>query len=304
MEGFIVINKPAGITSHDVVGSVRRILKMKKVGHTGTLDPFATGVLPVALGEATKAINFLDESIKEYRAVMYLGISTDSQDCTGQIIEQRDYSHITHDDVVKVFASFLGTIQQVPPMFSAVKQAGIPLYKLARQGTSVHREPREISIISLDVEKIDLPRITFLVRCSRGTYVRTLASDIGDKLRCGAHLTELHRTMSGGFSENDSITLETLSLLNEGDIQEKSVISIYSSLSHLRNMLLTEQGVNKVRRGIIPFKDEFQGFPSEGMFLGERIMLSHENKLLAVVEVVTAQWQEEEKNMRFLRVFN
>jgi len=304
MEGFIVINKPAGITSHDVVGSVRRILRIKKVGHTGTLDPFATGVLPVALGEATKAINFLDESTKEYRAVMCLGISTDTQDYTGKIIAQRDYSHVTHDDVVKVFTSFLGTIQQVPPMFSAVKQAGVPLYKLARQGATVHREPREISIISLKVEKIDLPRISFRVCCSRGTYVRTLASDIGDTLRCGAHLIELHRTMSGGFDDNDSITLETLALLNEGGILDNRVISLYSSLSHLRNMPLTEQGVNKVRRGIIPLRDDFEGFPAEGLILGEKIMFSHKNRLLAVVEIITSQWYEEEKNMRFLRVFN
>jgi tRNA pseudouridine55 synthase len=220
MEGFIVINKPAGITSHDVVGSVRRILKMKKVGHTGTLDPFATGVLPVALGEATKAINFLDESIKEYRAVMYLGISTDSQDCTGKIIEQRDYSHVTHDDVVKVFASFLGTIQQVPPMFSAVKQAGIPCINWPGRVQVCTGTVK--SIISLDVEKIDLPRITFLVRCSRGTYVRTLASDIGDKLRCGAHLTELHLSMSGDLAKMTPSPSRPFHLLNEEDIQEKS----------------------------------------------------------------------------------
>ena len=304
MEGFIVINKPAGITSHDVVGSVRRILRMKKVGHTGTLDPFATGVLPVALGEATKAINYLDESTKEYRAVMCLGISTDSQDYTGKIIAQRDFSHVTHDDVLKVATSFLGTIPQVPPMFSAVKQAGIPLYKLARQGTSVHREPREISIVSLDVEKIDLPRISFRVRCSRGTYVRTLASDIGDALRCGAHLTELHRTGSGGFNDKDAITLETLALLNEGGILQNRVISLYTSLSHLRNMPLTEQGCNKVRRGVIPFMDDFERFPAEGLLPGEKIMFSHKDRLCAVVESMTSQWHDEGKNMRFLRVFN
>jgi tRNA pseudouridine55 synthase len=304
MEGFIVINKPAGITSHDVVGAVRRILRMKKVGHTGTLDPFATGVLPVALGEATKAINFLDESIKEYRAVMCLGTSTDSQDYTGKIIAQRDYSHVTHEAVEKVFSSFLGKIQQVPPMFSAVKQAGVPLYKLARQGASVHREPREISIVSLDVDKIDLPRISFRIRCSRGTYVRTVANDIGDALCCGAHLIELHRSMSGGFVDNESISLETLALWHEEGILNNRVLSIYSSLSHLRSLPLTEQGFNKVRRGVTPLKDDVEGFPVEGFTPGEKSMFSYKDRLVAVVEIITSQWCDGDKNLRFLRVFN
>jgi tRNA pseudouridine55 synthase len=304
MNGFVVINKPAGITSHDVVSTVRKILKMKKVGHTGTLDPFATGVLPIALGEATKAISYLDESIKEYLAVMRLGISTDTQDYTGNVIREGVYHHLTHDLVRQVFSTFVGTIQQVPPMFSAVKQSGIRLYKLARQGVDVIREPRVINILSINLEKIDLPSITFRVRCSRGTYVRTLANDIGDMLGCGAHLAELHRTMSGIFIQDDSITIEKLALLKDQGSLAENVISPHFSLSHLRDMTLTEQGIVKIRQGVIPSRNDFQAFPVDGFLAGEKVMFSHKNKLLAVAEIISPQWSEEVKNMRFLRVFN
>ena len=180
MNGFLIIDKPAGITSHDVVAIVRRILKQKKVGHTGTLDPFATGVLPVALGEATKIIPYLDESVKEYRAIMRLGISTDSQDLTGKIVQQKDEGSITEARVLEAFAAVTGSISQVPPMFSAVKQGGVPLYKLARLGEEVERAPRQIIIHTLSMNHFQLPFVTFTVRCSRGTYVRTLANDLGD----------------------------------------------------------------------------------------------------------------------------
>jgi tRNA pseudouridine55 synthase len=304
MNGFIVINKPAGITSHDVVSRVRKILKMKKVGHTGTLDPFATGVLPIALGEATKAINYLDESIKEYLAVMRLGISTDSQDYTGNVVREGDYQHLTQALIEHVFSSFVGAIQQVPPMFSAVKQSGIRLYKLARQGVDVDRKPRDINIFSINLEAINLPCITFRVRCSRGTYVRTLANDIGDKLGCGAHLAELHRTMSGIFTEQNSITIEQLALLNDQGLMSEHIISPHFSLSHLRDMTLTEQGIIKIKQGVLPARNDFHAFPANGFLAGERVIFSHKYKLLAVAEVISAQWSEDVKNLRFLRVFN
>jgi tRNA pseudouridine55 synthase len=304
MNGFIVINKPAGITSHDVVSSVRKILRMKKVGHTGTLDPFATGVLPIALGEATKAINYLDESVKEYLAVMRLGITTDSQDYTGNVVRERDYQNLTQTSIEQVFSSFVGALQQIPPMFSAVKQSGIRLYKLARQGVDVEREPRDINIVSINLEKIDLPNITFRVCCSRGTYVRTLANDIGDKLGCGAHLTELHRTKSGIFTEDESVTLEKLAMLNDHGLVTDHVMTPHFSLSHLRDIPLTDQGVVKIRQGVLPSKNDFQVFPMEGFFDGERVLFSYKNALLAVAEVISTQWSDDVKNMRFLRVFN
>ena len=200
------------MTSHDVVASVRRLAGMKKVGHTGTLDPFATGVLPVALGEGTKAIPFLDESVKEYRAVMRLGESTDTQDCTGTIIRSGAWQGITPVRIEETARLFLGRGSQVPPMYSALKRDGVPLYRLARKGEEVHREPREIEIFSLVIDRIDLPEVAFTVSCSRGVYVRTLASDLGDRLGCGAHLVELRRNASGPFTLDQAFSLEKLAV--------------------------------------------------------------------------------------------
>ena len=184
IDGFLVVDKPSGITSHDVVSILRRTLHQKKIGHTGTLDPFATGVLPIALGEGTKAIPYLDESIKEYQAVMRLGIATDTLDLTGTIVSQKDCSHVTAEMIHAVIPAFTGTIMQLPPMFSAIKQGGVPLYKLARKGETVERKERGVVIHSLVIDRIALPEVAFTVRCSRGTYVRTLADDIGAGSRC------------------------------------------------------------------------------------------------------------------------
>ena len=199
MNGFIVVDKPSEMTSHDVVNIIRRLTGQKRAGHTGTLDPFATGVLPLALGEATKVIQFLDEACKEYRAVMKLGETTDTQDCTGNAIDLGDWRNITPDDVTRVVSAFTGRVSQLPPMFSALKHKGVPLYKLARRGDEVIREKRDIEVFSLVIERIELPLVAFTVRCSRGTYVRTLAHDMGGELGCGAHLVSLQRTASGPF---------------------------------------------------------------------------------------------------------
>src|SRR6185369_4487832 len=213
MDGFIVVDKPAGMTSHDVVNAVRRLTGLKKVGHTGTLDPFATGVLPVALGEGTKAIPFLDETRKEYRAVMKLGEATDTQDCTGTVTGCTDWHAVKPADVERVATGCTGKISQVPPMFSALKRNGVPLYKLARRGAEVEREARKIEIFSLDIENIDLPEVAFTVSCSRGTYVRTLAHDMGAALGCGAHLVRLQRTVSGPFALARAVPLDRLAAL-------------------------------------------------------------------------------------------
>ncbi len=304
MNGFIVIDKPEGITSHSVVHSARKIFGIKKAGHTGTLDPFATGVLPVALGEATKAIPFLDESVKEYSAVMRLGISTDTQDCTGTIIRECSYGHITDEVVRNSFSRFIGAIRQVPPMFSALKRSGVPLYKLARQGLDIPRESREITIFSLTVEKIDLPNIYFMVRCSRGTYVRTLASDLGDELGCGAHLSSLRRTASGIFTIDEAVTLKELALLNCTEYLKDKIISPYRSLAHYKNFELTDKGARMVRNGALPDMDGFQSVPHNSLQAGEKITLSYSEKLLAVAENVFHHWSGDRSNLRLLRVFN
>jgi tRNA pseudouridine55 synthase len=301
IDGFIVVDKPAGITSHDVVGMVRRMARQKRVGHTGTLDPFATGVLPIALGEGTKAIHFLDEGTKEYQAVMVLGTATDTQDCTGTIINSGDWSGITEQAVTDVCQAMLGRQSQLPPMFSALKKNGVPLYKLARQGAEVEREAREIEIFALVVDRISLPEVAFTVRCSRGTYVRTLAHDIGMKLGCGAHLMQLRRTMSGPFTIADAVSSE---LLQERIEQGTGIVSPLAALSHLPDLVLSEKGVARVGHGIAPTKDDLQGPMDAITSPGQLVRLSQGGKLLAVAEAVSPAGEGKQLSFRLCRVFN
>jgi tRNA pseudouridine55 synthase len=299
MNGFIVVDKPPGMTSHDVVNIVRRTTGQKKAGHTGTLDPFATGVLPLALGEATKAIPFLDEACKEYRAVMKLGESTDTQDCTGKAIEHGEWRNITPDALSRVFSAFTGRISQLPPMFSALKHKGVPLYRLARRGDEVIREKRDIEVFSMLIDRIDLPLLAFTVRCSRGTYVRTLAHDMGRELGCGAHLVSLQRTASGPFHLGGALSLEQLaSLAQVGGVAE-ALISPYDALAHLMDISVTEGGREKVTHGIVPQQDEFVMLTEE-LCPGQQVRISFEKRLLAVAEVI----QEATRSLKLVRVFN
>lgn len=225
MDSVLNINKPMGMTSHDVVDGLRRILNEKKAGHTGTLDPDATGVLPVCFGKATKIIQFIQDHEKGYQGTATLGVITDTMDSGGKILSISDGDQVDNIDLNEVrvvFNSFIGEIEQIPPMVSAIKVQGRRLYKLARQGKSVSRRPRKIRIYELEVTgfyKEEEPRvhpsrlftrIDFQVRCSKGTYIRSLVSDIGDALGCGAHLSRLVRTKSGIFELKDSVSLEEI----------------------------------------------------------------------------------------------
>lgn len=295
MNGFFVIDKPAGVTSHDIVSKVRRAIGQKKVGHTGTLDPFATGVLPIAVGEGTKAIQFLDESEKEYRAVLKLGVCTDTQDLTGEILSERDWSHLTADELERIVPQFLGRIRQLPPMFSALKRDGVPLYKLARKGIEIERELREVEIHSLSFDWIRLPEACFTVRCSRGTYVRTLALDIGEALGCGAHLIELRRTRSGLFREADAITIEELAAAAD---QEKLLFPLDRALAHLKALPLTGEGGRKVGNGVAPGDSDIVSGTVAGLEQGEQVRLYQGERFAAV-----AEW-DSVKGLRLSRVFN
>lgn len=296
IDGFIVIDKPAGMSSHDVVNIVRRKFGQKRVGHTGTLDPFATGVLVLALGEATKAIPFLDEAAKEYRAVMKLGESTDTQDCTGEVIHRCDWRGITSDDIRRVAAGFKGKLSQLPPMFSALKHKGVPLYKLARRGDEISREPRQIEVFTLDIDNIELPEVAFTVSCSRGTYVRTLAHDIGRELGCGAHLTRLQRIASGRFQLKEALPLEMLDdVMSDGRV-EGILISPYGALDHLPDLPVEESGREMVSHGIAPKLTSLAGH-SETLTPGKLVRISYEKRLIAVAEFA-------ENGLRLVRVFN
>ena len=205
--GIINIYKPCGMTSHDVVYHMRKITEQKKIGHTGTLDPAAEGVLPVCLGSATRLCELLGEGTKQYRAVMLLGMSTDTQDTTGTVLAEREVQ-CSPDEVKEVISHYVGTITQMPPMYSAVKHQGKKLYQFARKGIEIERPNKEVTIEEIVVEEVALPEVVMQVTCSRGTYIRTLCNDIGEELGCGACMKHLVRTRVKEFSLEDSITLE------------------------------------------------------------------------------------------------
>ena len=217
-DGVLLVDKAAGMTSHDVVALVRRRLQIKKVGHCGTLDPIATGLLLLTLGRGTKIQDLLMSEDKEYAGTLTLGATTDTQDRAGQVIEERPVPELTDESVRAVFEKFRGDFYQMPPMVSAIKQGGVPLYKLARQGKTVEREPRLVHVYSYAIHKIASPDIDFTVSCSKGFYVRTYAHDIGEELGCGAHLKELRRTRSGRFVVDGAVTVDELKNVEPIDI--------------------------------------------------------------------------------------
>ena len=208
LEGVLLIDKPSGLTSHDVVDKVRRKLKMKRIGHAGTLDPMATGLLIILVGKATKLSQYLMSLDKTYEGAITLGESTNTYDGEGEVMTKRSVPSLTPEKVATVVSSYLGDQYQKPPMFSAVKINGQPLYKMARQGKEVEREPRFIRISRFDVTRCDSPEVDFSLDCTKGTYVRSLANDIGEKIGCGGDLSGLRRIASDNFNLNDAITLE------------------------------------------------------------------------------------------------
>jgi tRNA pseudouridine55 synthase len=208
--GFFNIDKPAGMTSHDVVAKIRRILQLKKVGHAGTLDPMATGVLIVCVGGATRLSEYVMQSTKRYQAQVCLGVTTNTFDATGEIQQVRDAGGIQREDVEETLKHFIGDIQQVPPMYSAIKQGGRKLYDLARAGQTVEREARAVRIEALAITEWSPPLFTLDVTCSAGTYVRSLAYDLGETLGVGAHLSGLTRTASGAFRLEEAVSLQML----------------------------------------------------------------------------------------------
>ncbi len=215
-EGIVVVNKPDGLTSHDVVERARRKFKIRRVGHAGTLDPMATGVLILLVGKSTKLFNKFVAFDKAYRATLILGTTTASSDICGKVLKQNPYENITSKQIEQAFAQFVGEIDQVPPMVSAVKIKGKKLYELARKGIEVERSARRIKIYSLRIEEINVPEVKFTVECSKGTYVRQLAYDIGEVLGCGACISKIERTKVGAFSIEEAVKLEDL---NESHIR-------------------------------------------------------------------------------------
>lgn len=210
IQGVLVVNKPEGLTSHDVVQRIRKAFSIQQVGHAGTLDPIASGVLVLLIGSATRIAQYLQEDDKEYHLVLRLGLETDTQDITGKTRREADTSAVTEAELRSVMDRYRGTFSQVPPSFSAVKKAGQPLYKLARQGVPIQAKPRSVTVYSIEMSDVDLPRVSMKVVCSKGTYMRTLCHDIGRDLGVGGCMESLVRVRSGRFSMDDAVDLDQI----------------------------------------------------------------------------------------------
>ncbi|MUG45605.1 tRNA pseudouridine(55) synthase TruB [Paenibacillus woosongensis] len=281
-EGILAVHKPAGFTSHDVVAKTRGILRMKRIGHTGTLDPAVTGVLPLCLGRATRMVEYLQELPKEYEATLYLGIATDTEDMSGSIIERKEGISLTEEEVRAALGQFVGTISQVPPMYSALKQDGKRLYELAREGKTVERKAREVTIEELELISYEpggeYPSISFRVLCSKGTYIRTLCVDIGRTLGVPAAMAELKRTVSAGITEDQCLTLEEITALAADGILEERLIPVDRAVSHLPAHRIPEEKVKQALQGQrlssrlldppVRWGENIRLYGAEGQFLG------------------------------------
>lgn len=250
MDGILNIYKEQGFTSHDVVAKLRGILKQKKIGHTGTLDPDAVGVLPVCLGKATKVCDLLTDKDKTYEAVMQLGIVTDTQDLSGEVLAKQEVT-VSESEVINAVMSFVGSYDQIPPMYSALKVNGKKLYELAREGKVVERKARKVEIRDIEITKINMKAATvaMIVNCSKGTYIRTLCHDIGEKLGCGGAMATLKRTKVSSFVLEDSVTLEEAErLVKEGKIEER-LVKVDSLFQHLEAVTVSSQYQKYVDNG-------------------------------------------------------
>jgi tRNA pseudouridine55 synthase len=295
MDGILIIDKPEGFTSHDVVARLRRILKTKRIGHTGTLDPFATGVLVMLVGKATRLAQFLDKDKKEYDATIRFGFETDTGDKTGSPkSEVRSSKFVSKEEFENSLKNFSGEIEQTPPMFSAKKVEGKKLYELARKGIEIERKPVKVKIY--EIEKTEngkrktenTSEANIRVVCSAGTYIRTLAEDIGKKLKVGAHLTDLRRTGAGQFDLSKAVTLEELEeIVSENKLGEV-LISMSDALAHLPKVILDDEEIRNTRNG------KKLRFENEAIANNQAIrMIDEAENLLAV-----GFYEEEQKSIQ------
>ncbi len=296
IHGIINIYKERGYTSHDVVGKLRGILKQKKIGHTGTLDPEAEGVLPVCLGKATKLCDLLTDKDKTYRAVLLLGKTTDTQDLTGTVLSEQPVS-CTLEEAERAVYSFVGEYDQIPPMYSALKVNGQKLCDLARAGKKVERKARRVRIFEIRIEKVELPRITMEVTCSKGTYIRTLCEDIGNALGCGGCMESLLRTRVSRFTLKESVTLaEVERLRDEGRLFEK-ILPIDGMFEEALPGIVTEQGRKYLMNGNPLLFDQLlvKGSLSDGTMIR---VYDKENRFYALY-----RYAEKEKRFCLVKMF-
>jgi len=309
MNGVLIIDKPSGRTSYDIVRDVKRLLGTKKVGHAGTLDPLATGVLTICVNEATKLARFFSNDDKDYRATMLMGVRTDTLDIEGKVIERCE-PHLQAEAIKDVVESFAGRIEQKAPKYSAIKFKGKPLYKWTRQGVDIEPPLRRVELYRINVEEIKLPYVTFTVSCSKGTYIRSLCADIGSRLGCGACLTSLRRTRSGGFSEKDAISLKNIADGGKDGVLEKNLIPIADALPGICDISVDQDTVDRIRKGYQPDQDILNGkdihLPERGALVK---FVTKDGTLIAVAKMLFSPEEifllsDKERIVEILRVFN
>ena len=281
--------KPSGPTSFAMVSSVKRILGVKKAGHIGTLDPMAEGILPICLNQSTRIIQFLSPLSKHYQCTMTLGTATDTQDSTGKTIFEGNPSLVTETQVRDILRSFVGEQKQLPPMFSAKKSKGIPLYKLARNGINIERKPVSIHFYSIDFINMDENRVEFEAHCSAGTYLRTLCHDIGQKLGCGAHMSRLIRKQVGVFDQDSSVSPEALETANVNGELAGVLFTVEKVLEFLPEIRINDDFIESLSHGNALPKFSLKAYPGEfkpGMAMR---VCNGNNKVLAIVEPLVDQ---------------
>jgi tRNA pseudouridine55 synthase len=305
LNGVLVIDKPKGWTSHDVVARVRNLLRIRKAGHGGTLDPLATGVLPVYVGEATKLVPFNLEGTKEYHARMRLGQETDTQDADGRVTAEKSGFFFLREEVEGVLCRFRGRIQQTPPIYSAVKQNGVPLYKMARAGKKPAVAAREVVIEALRLKDLDLPYAEIEVTCSRGTYIRSLCADIGRDLGCGAHVAELRRLRSGKFRMEQALTLEDVDRLRNSNELGERLIPMKDGVDMDGSIRVEERVIPAIRQGRPVPLSKIAAGECRSLRRGQRVcLLGGGNELLAIAEADGGPGPEPIGALRILRVFH
>ena len=289
-DGILVVDKTLGKTSRSTTNFISRLLKTKKAGHLGTLDPNATGVLPIALGKATKIIRFIEKENKIYRGTIKLGITTDSQDSVGNVIQEKDPSFLKETEIKEALLSFKGETEQMPPMFSALKKDGVPLYKLARIGEDVKREPRKITVYEIEVESIEMPFVTIKAMVSPGTYLRTIAHDLGEKTGVGAHLCSLVRLANGPFKIEDAVSISDLDF----EKAKKALVPLKDCLPQFQEVTLDTEQAEMVLDGMsIP--------ANENVNEGQRCRLVHDGQLISIALAVNI---DGEASFKPIKVFH